>query len=143
MNQNIITSISNMIAENQLQEAITKLRVLLTDSPILKQVILQSSRYNDLKQQITNGTLSIENTDIGKNKIRLALIEIVGLLEEKGEEDPAINEILVNYTKGSELSVNKLNSGEGIYISAKQKASKAQFKDLDTKGKINIDITQE
>lgn len=79
-------SIKNDISKDNINRAISKLRYILRDSPLLYEIILQESRHNSLKKDIRNGVVNFEKSKIEANKIKLALLEIVQeiiLLNEK------------------------------------------------------------
>jgi len=140
MESKALTEITDLIANNQIKEAIQLLRKLLDGNPLLDDVILQSARYSDLKQQIRLGTIDYEIANISKSKIRLALLEMIGELQDKAEQDEKVK--LALESAGSELNVNQLNAESDIIIKAAQKKSKADISDLDSGGKIEIDIKQ-
>lgn len=82
--------IGNLIGKDDLKAAIWELNQLLKDSPQLNEAIVQSARYNEVMKQIRTGSISFEEANLTKNKIRLG---ILNLLEEI-ETQAASNEML-------------------------------------------------
>jgi len=140
MESKILLQIIDLIATDQLKEAIQSLQNLLKRNPLLDEVILHSARYTDLQKQIRLGILDNEKAEVSKNKIRLALLEMVGELEDKSEQDDKVSEALE--IEGSKLNVSQLKAEKDITIKADQRNSKADITDLDSGGKIDIDIKQ-
>lgn len=89
-----IKKILDCIANNELENAITFLSKLLNNSPYLDELILQSSRYNDLKKQIRLDIIDFEQSNLTKNKIRLALLELVGEIELYSSDSKVVKEII-------------------------------------------------
>jgi Asp-tRNA(Asn)/Glu-tRNA(Gln) amidotransferase B subunit len=77
-----IEDISALVGSDNLKEAINLLQKLLKTSPKLDDAILQSARLTDLMRQIRNGTISFDDADISKNKIRLAILSLADEIEE-------------------------------------------------------------
>lgn len=140
MESKVLVEITELIAKDKIKEAIESLQQLLNGSPLLDEVILQSARYTDLKKQIRMDTLEYEKADISKNKLRLALLEMVGELEDKAEQDEKVSAAL-EITK-TNLHVNQLKAKDDITIKTDQQNSKADISNLDAGGKIKIDIKQ-
>lgn len=140
MESKVLVEITDLIAKDKIKEAIESLQQLLNGSPLLDEIILQSARYTDLKKQIRMDTLEYEKADISKNKLRLALLEMVGELEDKAEQDEKISAALE--ITNTNLQVKQLKAKEGITIKADQENSKADISNLDAGGKIKIDIKQ-
>ncbi|HPI28831.1 MAG TPA: hypothetical protein PLS75_10170 [Candidatus Marinimicrobia bacterium] len=99
---------SNLIAKDELEQAISMLSNLLQNSPKLDEVILQSGRLNDIKKQIRLGIVDFNKVHIERNRIRAALLSFVGEIEETMEDHPVIKQeveqipeakILVKYTQ--------------------------------------------
>ncbi|NUQ22472.1 MAG: hypothetical protein HUU34_00850 [Saprospiraceae bacterium] len=114
---NFSEQIGDLIGKDDLQGAISLLSNLLKNSPKLDQVILQSARFNDIMSQIRMGIVNFEEADLTKNKIRFALLSLVGEIEEasrtsadvKGELDMIFEEVEKNqYTQN--------HSGQGDNI---------------------------
>lgn len=140
MESKVLTDITDLIANNQLKAAIQLLRQLLDGNALLDEVILQSARYTELKRQIRMGTIEYEKADVSKNKIRLALLEMIDELQDKAEQDKQVK--LALDSVGSELNVSQLKAKDDVSIKAVQEKSKADITDLDSGGKIKIDIQQ-
>lgn len=63
-----VEKIMQLIAKDNLQEAIQAMQQLLKGSPSLDELLLQSARYNDIIQQIRLGTVDFQNAAIEKIK---------------------------------------------------------------------------
>lgn len=73
----LIAKIKTLVAENDLEQAINELKTFMENQKQYNSVIIQSARYNDIESQIRINVVSKENADIEKNKIRLAILQIV------------------------------------------------------------------
>jgi hypothetical protein len=76
-----------LLANDELDEVIEKLQVYVKESKLLDQIILSSARYSDVMKQIRSNTIHFEDAGVEKNKIRNALIEIIGLFEKAVKRD--------------------------------------------------------
>jgi hypothetical protein len=74
-----LARIRELVAADQLGEAIRQLLLLLQNSPLLDEAILQSGRLSDIQRQIRNGTVRHDDATLTKNQIRTG---ILGLLTE-------------------------------------------------------------
>lgn len=77
-----VEHIYDLVAKNELRNAIELLLKLLKNSPKLNDVILQSSRLTDIVQQIRNGEVTSENANVTKNQIRLGILSLASEIEE-------------------------------------------------------------
>lgn len=82
--------IGSLIGQDKLKEAMDEMRALLSSSPRLDELILQSARYNDLTGKIRMGTVSFEEADISKNRIRFALLDLLREVENGANSDPDV-----------------------------------------------------
>jgi len=88
--KDFINRIGDLIGKDDLKTAITELRNLLQKSKKLDEIILHSARYNDLMKQIRIGTISFEDANITKNKIRYAVLDMLCDIEENIETNPEL-----------------------------------------------------
>ena len=82
--------IFDLVAKNRIPEAITVLRESLPPGSRLEEAVLQSSRYTDVMQRIRTGTLTAEQADVEKNKIRMAVLNLASLVDEIVAERPEL-----------------------------------------------------
>lgn len=109
MESQVLNQLRELIAKNELREAIKRLQELLNGSDLLNELILHSARYNDLMKQIRMGTIISEELNIHKNKIIVALLEMINILEEKGENNESIKKEFENF-KHLASPINIINS---------------------------------
>lgn len=110
----MITDLQQMIANGELNEAIIKLRKILNKSPLLNEIITQSARYNELKKKIRLGTIDMESADISKNKITLALLEMVSEMNLIIEDNPEMNKDFND--ESEEYKIKQVHHGKGDNI---------------------------
>ena len=80
-NNTFITTIRNLIAQNNLDEAIKQLRTLLENSPKLDEVLLQSARLQDIRKHIRQGTATWPEINLTQDQIRAGLVDLVREIE--------------------------------------------------------------
>jgi hypothetical protein len=81
-----IKKIRNMIAQDELDEAIKQLQLLLENSPKLEEAILQSARFHDIRTQIRLGTVSHSEMTLTRNQIRASLLDLLHEIEDSTAE---------------------------------------------------------
>jgi hypothetical protein len=87
MNKDIINNkIRELIAKDKLKEAIELLRNNAKTNDLLNDVIMQSAKYNEVKNLIRKDIISFEQANISKAKIRNALLDLVGELENSKQQ---------------------------------------------------------
>lgn len=79
--------IKNLVAENQLLEAITELSQLAQNSNWLNGVIMQSARYNDLNKKILLGIIPDEVAVIERNRVTNSILEIIMEIEKNSSKE--------------------------------------------------------
>lgn len=113
--------IGDLVGKNELKSAIKLLHQRLKTSPKLDEVIVQSSRLSDLMKQIRNDTISFEDANITKNKIRMGILSLVSEIEElvlndvelqqefkeKMKEQPEPKTQQIHYGSGDNIAGNK------------------------------------
>jgi len=115
MESKILQEISKSIAKDELGKAIKKLSNLLKDNPLLDEIVQQSGRYNSLKRQIRLGILENEKIEISKNKIRLALLEMLSELDYESENESE-NENVREGLKKQEEEKNTIIKSKNVNI---------------------------
>jgi hypothetical protein len=83
-------TIGELIAKDDLPQAIDLLFKLLQKSPKLDEIILQSARFSDITRQIRTGTVNFEDANVTKNKIRYAILDLLRDVEENVELNDAL-----------------------------------------------------
>ncbi len=109
--------IGELIGKDDLKGAISMLSDLLKSSPKLDAVILQSGRLNDITNQIRLGTVDFEKADILKNKIRLALLNLIEEIEETSGKYPDIKKEIENnlaYPGTGQFVQNHSGTGDNV-----------------------------
>lgn len=110
-------SLRQLIANNQLEEAILQLRTLLENSPQLNEAILQSGRLQDISKQIRLGTISHIDATLTKNQIRAGLLDFIYEIEAMIDAPEAAalrgeTEQGMNVVNSKNIAVNtKISSG--------------------------------
>ena len=82
-------NIRNLIAQNELDEAIKQLRLLLENSPKLDEAILQSARFEDIRRQIRLGVVNHAEANLTQNQIRAGLLDLLREIEDSIAETSA------------------------------------------------------
>lgn len=90
MSQHIVQELRELIGSGEVSKAIKQLQSLLKGSPLYDEMILHEASKNDLFKAIRTQTLSPNEIQAEKSRLRLALIQMTNLLEEKMIESPAL-----------------------------------------------------
>jgi len=109
--------IGDLVGKDNLEEAIYLLRKLLQDCPSLDDVILQSSRLTDVMRQIRNGTISFEDANITKNKIRIAILELSEEINDAVSKDSNLKreqEAYISNNVNWNITQNHSGTGDNI-----------------------------
>ena len=75
--------IRDLIARNELEQALQQLQQLLANSPKLDEALQQSGRFADIRKQIRLGVVSHAEAALTQNQIRHALLELLGEIEKQ------------------------------------------------------------
>lgn len=81
--QTLLTKLRDLIARNELPAALTQLRTLLDNSPLLDEVVLQSGRFHAIRQQIRLGVVSHAEATLTQNQIRAGLLDLLLEVEQQ------------------------------------------------------------
>ena len=116
-NDEYLNQIKRLVGNNKLEAAIKELGSLLKDSPQLNEAIIQSARYNDVMEQIRIGTISLEEAELTKNRIRKGVLDLVDYINSQAEKDPYLNsEILGFLAKRTGIHIE---NNKGVFIGNK------------------------
>jgi hypothetical protein len=96
----------SLIAQSNLKEALLNIRQLLKGSPLFSEIIIHSSRYNDVMKAIRLGTIDIEDANIEKNKVRFALMDILQELSENTNNNSTLKTEVEKFLKQEISSVS-------------------------------------
>ncbi len=95
-----------LVAKNQMKEAIQEAKNLFRGSPEFYELTLQSARYSDVIKSIRMGVIDFDNASVEKNKIRYALIDMLRELEESIIVNPSIQEEVNTYLKEHQATIS-------------------------------------
>lgn len=117
----IIAEIRQLIAFDQLDTALQQLQAVFEETPRLNEILQQSGRWNDIRQQIRLGTVSHADATLTKNQIRAALLELVAEIEERAEQSQNVHRELekaaVTITNSKNVVHNAtISAGGNIHI---------------------------
>ncbi len=76
-----IQEIRDLIARDELTQALQFLRQLLANSPKLDEALHQSGRFENIRRQIRLGTISHAEANLTQNQIRAGLLELLSEIE--------------------------------------------------------------
>ncbi len=108
--------IMKLVSKDKLKEAIKEIQKLLKESPtMLKEVVLQSARYNEVTASIHRGTINYTDASVEKNKIRFALMNILQDMSRGIEEKENVKTEVERYLSDREAGkVNQVKiEGDG------------------------------
>lgn len=110
------TSVFNLIGQNKLQAAVDQLLPVVKGSDLFYDVLQQSSRYQDLLHSMRQGILNIEDANVEKNRIRLALLDITKVLEQKSGEEAIGKEVIpiIQQIKDDQITQTHHGNGDNI-----------------------------
>lgn len=95
----LIAHIRDLIAADDLEEAIKEMYKLFKGSPLLDEAMILSSRYNAVTKKIRRGTIDFEKSELAKNIIRENLLDLLSFTMEETKKDPNISEEVQGYAK--------------------------------------------
>ena len=91
----IIEELRDLIAKDEIKLVFQSLRSLLRDSKLLESLLIQSARYNEVLEEIRNGTIDYEQSKVPIDQVRVALIEIISLIDEGAIKTKKVRKELV------------------------------------------------
>jgi len=95
--------------------------ILNSDSSVNNSILLQQAKYNGLKKESTQGTISSSNLNLRTNQLTAGLLGMIEDLDEDDVDTIAAATLSSNFEKqdsvSSNASTNSAISNSGIYIS--------------------------
>ncbi|MEM8528994.1 MAG: hypothetical protein AAGG68_30460 [Bacteroidota bacterium] len=73
--------IRTLIAQDELDTALTQLQAYLSNSPKLDEVIQQSGRFANIRKQIRLGVVTPADATLSINQIRASILELLSTIE--------------------------------------------------------------
>ncbi len=110
--------IRELIAGDELDEALQLLRKLLDNTRKLDEALHQAGRFADIRRQIRLGTVSHEDATLTKNQIRAALLDLVSEIESQGAT-PALKEEVeraISIVESKNVVADSTISGQNVHI---------------------------
>lgn len=92
-----------LISRNDFDTLFQELKIMLSETRLLKEVLFQSGRFYSLKNAIKYGMISEELKQIGENKIRLALLDLLDEIEKNYKNNCQISRKIDNFVKGKSI----------------------------------------
>ncbi len=110
--------IRDLIAHNELKPAMESMRVFLENSPQLDEVILQTARFNAVREQIRHGVIDFSEADKTQNQIRTGLIELLREIETQGAKPARRAEMANAVSIACEIVLNatQISAGGNVHI---------------------------
>jgi hypothetical protein len=91
---NFIQQIRQLIAANQLPHALEKMRLFAEKTPLLNDVMQQSGRLAQIRQQNNLGLVTHDEATLEHNRIRYGLLELLNDLERNGAPSQPFDALL-------------------------------------------------
>lgn len=88
----LLQHIRALIARDELPQALQQLQQFFAHAPQLDEVIHQSGRFANIRQQIRLGTVSHAEANLTRNQISYALLELLHEIEAQARETPALQQ---------------------------------------------------
>ena len=92
----LIETIRQLIERDQVKDALDQTRRLLENSPLLDEVILQSSRFQHILKKERTGTVNFHQSQLTQNQIKSGLLELLREIEGQATREEIRTE-LENY----------------------------------------------
>jgi Effector-associated domain 11 len=89
-----IQQIRQLIAANLLPAALENMRLFAAKTPLLNEVLQQSGRLAQIRQQYNLGLVSHNEATIEQNRIRYGLLELLDELEQNGTPPESFDALL-------------------------------------------------
>ena len=89
-------AVRTLVSEDQLRDALDRLREAVVSLPDLERVILQEARFEALRKAVANAELDAERVGVEKNRIRKNLLELARELEHQGR---AQTQVFISYSQ--------------------------------------------
>jgi len=105
-------TIKNLVAKDEIAEAIDLLSAAFEDHPVINDIILQSGRYHSLKKEQLNGTMDFDTIQTYLNQLRANILTFI------------------HSQRGSAVFKETTKNGENITIEGAYKFSLARISTL-------------
>ena len=92
--QTLFTQIRVQIARDEMPAALSTLRGLLENTPRLNEILQQSGRLENIRQQMRTGTVSHYDATLEQNRIRLGVLELLAEIEKDFIPTAALDDLL-------------------------------------------------
>ena len=92
--QTLFAQIRAQIARDDMPAALSSLRGLLENTPQLNEILQQSGRLQNIRQQLRTGTISQEDATLEQNRIRFGVLELLTELEQDSLSPAALGDLL-------------------------------------------------
>lgn len=89
-----LSDIRQLIARDELPAAISIMRSLLGNTPKLNEILQQSARLENIRQQIRQGTIFDTDARLEQNRIRFGVLELLSNIEQQGLPPSALGDLL-------------------------------------------------
>ncbi len=109
--QSFHTHLRQLIATDELNEALQLLQELLQNSPKLNEALLQSGRLSDISRQLRLGLIDPDQASLTKNQIRAGILELLGEVEAQEKVRPGLREEVERFAAGTTV----IQNAEKIY----------------------------
>lgn len=109
--QSFHTHIRQLIASDELSQALRLLQELLQNSPKLNEAILQSGRLSDISRQLRLGLIDQDQASLTKNQIRAGILELLDEVEAQEKIRPELQGEVERFAAGTTV----IQNAEKIY----------------------------
>ena len=128
--QTFFQNIRELIARDELEQALQQLRQLLDNTPQLNEVLQQSGRFADIRKQIRLGVVSHAEATLTQNQIRHALLELLDEIGKQQAQKPALGEeldraVAIVHSKNV-VAGSTISAGGSVHIGDKQVTQHAE-----------------
>lgn len=107
INKIFANKIQELVAKDNIDEAIIELSKLANNSSWTREVIMQSAKFNDIERNLRNGTLSYDVASIHKNRVRDAILDISNRINNSSNKSlEADIEVIEKWDKKEEVIAN-------------------------------------
>ena len=115
-----IQKIRDLIAQDELESALSQLRILLENSPNLDEAIHQSGRFQAIRKQIRQGTIRHADATLTRNQISAGLLDFLREIETQAESPELKTElaqaISITISNSENVVVSSQITGQNVHI---------------------------
>ncbi|MFM9950567.1 MAG: peptidoglycan-binding protein [Saprospiraceae bacterium] len=120
-------NLKRLIAKGNLENTISQLQDSASETPLLNNVILQSSRLSNLSKEIHEGVIRLEDIQIERNKITKAVLSLIDEIDYEIKNNYKIKEEVDRFL----ISHKKLKEDERKMTLEEKKARFQHFDSYD------------